>query len=84
MPALRLRTERIVLGNAGFHLAHHVAADIRTLGEDAAAETGEDGDERGAEAERNECVRDDAALRLIRDVEMQALRQEHVVAGDAD
>jgi hypothetical protein len=36
---------RIVLGNAGFHLADHVAADVSTLGEDAAAETGEDRDQ---------------------------------------
>jgi hypothetical protein len=40
---------RIVFGNARFDLAHHVAADVRTLGEDAAAETGEDRDQRSAE-----------------------------------
>ena len=45
---------RIVLRNAGFDLADHVAADIGTLGEDAAAETGEDRDQRGAEAERHQ------------------------------
>ena len=44
------RVARIIFRDAGFDLAHHVAADIGTLGEDAAAETGEDRDQRGAEA----------------------------------
>ena len=48
-------------GNAGFDLADHVAADVRTLGEDAAAETGEDRDQRGAEAQRDQRVDDVAA-----------------------
>ena len=52
---------RIVLGNAGFDLADEVAADVGALGEDAAAETGEDRDERGAEAERDQRVDDLAA-----------------------
>jgi hypothetical protein len=37
---------RIVLGDAGFDLAHEVGADVGTLGEDAAAETREDRDQR--------------------------------------
>ncbi len=36
------RVARIVLGNAGFDLAHKIAAHVGALGEDAAAETGED------------------------------------------
>ena len=44
------RIARIILGNAGFDLADQVGADVGALGEDAAAETGEDGDQRGAEA----------------------------------
>jgi hypothetical protein len=59
------RIARIVLGDPGLDLAHHVAADVGALGEDAAAETGEDGDERGAEAERHQGVDDGAAGRLI-------------------
>ena len=43
-------------GNAGLDLAHHVAADVGALGEDAAAETGEDRDQRGAEAQRHQAV----------------------------
>ncbi|MEI9886728.1 MAG: hypothetical protein WDN08_09545 [Rhizomicrobium sp.] len=42
------RVARVVLGDAGFDLADHVAADVGALGEDAAAETGEDRDQRGA------------------------------------
>ena len=48
---------RIVLGDAGLDLADEVAADVGALGEDAAAETGEDGDQRGAEAERHQASR---------------------------
>ena len=47
---------RIVLGDAGLDLADEIAADIGALGEDAAAETGEDGDQRGAEAERDQRI----------------------------
>ncbi len=48
----------IVFRDAGFDLADEIAADVRTLGEDAAAETGEDRDQRGAEAEGDERVDD--------------------------
>ena len=50
------RVARIVLGNAGLDLADEVGADVGALGEDAAAETGEDRDQRGAEAERDQRV----------------------------
>ena len=53
---------RIVLGNAGLDLADEVAADVGALGEDAAAETGEDRDQRGAEAERHQRVDDGAVI----------------------
>ena len=55
------RVARIVLGNTCLNLADEIAADIGTLGEDAAAETREDRDERGAEAERDQRV-DDLAV----------------------
>ena len=45
---------RIILGNAGLDLADEIGADIGALGEDAAAETGEDRDQRGAEAQRDQ------------------------------
>ncbi len=43
----------VVLGDAGLDLAHQVGADVSALGEDAAAETGEDGDQRAAKAQRD-------------------------------
>ncbi len=46
----------IVLGDARFDLADEVGADIRSFRVDAAAETGEDGDERAAEREADEVV----------------------------
>ena len=58
------RVAGIVLGNSGLDLADQVGADVGGLGEDAAAETGEDRDQRSAEGERDERVDDVAALRL--------------------
>ncbi len=54
------RIAGIVFRDTGFNLADHVAADVRTLGEDAAAKTGEDRDQRRAEAERHQGVDDGA------------------------
>ncbi len=42
---------RVVLGDAGFDLADEITADVGALGEDAAAETGEDRNQRCAEAQ---------------------------------
>src|SRR5690606_25931034 len=66
--------------NAGFDLADEIAADVRTLGEDAAAETGEDGDERGAKAECDERVDDFTRARLV----AEEIREDPVVDGDAE
>ena len=59
------RVARIVLGNAGLDLADQIGADVGALGEDAAAETGEDRDQRGAEAERDQRVDDGAVVRRV-------------------
>ena len=48
----------IVFGDAGFDLADEVGADVSGLGVDAAAELGEERDERGSEAEADELVDD--------------------------
>ncbi len=55
----------IVFGDAGFDFADEVGADVSGLGVDAAAELGEEGDERGAEAEADELV-GNAVLRIDR------------------
>jgi hypothetical protein len=47
---------RVVFRNAGFDLAHHVAADVCTLGEDAAAETREYRNQRSAEGKCHERI----------------------------
>ena len=52
------RVARIVLWDAGLDLADQIATDIGTLGENAAAETGKDRDQRGTKAERDERVDD--------------------------
>ncbi len=49
----RGRIARIVFRDSGLHLADQVATDVGALREDAAAETGEDRNQRSAEAERN-------------------------------
>ena len=52
------RVARIVFRNPGFDLADEVAADIGALSEDTASQTGEDRDQRGAEAECHEGIND--------------------------
>ena len=85
------RIARIVFRNAGFDLADQIAADVGALGEDAAAETGEDRDQRGAEAERDQRVDHGAVVRrhmqrageeaeIERDAEQRQPRDQH--AGD--
>ena len=74
------RVARIVFRDAGLDLADEIAADVGALGEDAAAETGEDRDQRGAEAERHERVDDRAAGRR----EAGEARQDEEVDGDAE
>ncbi len=76
----RGRVARIVLGDAGLDLADEVAADVSTLGEDAAAKTGKDRDQRGAEAERDHGIDDDAAVRG----ELHRMGQEAEIEGDAE
>ena len=49
---------RIIFRNAGLDLADEIGADIGALGENAAAKTREDRDQRGAEAERDERIDD--------------------------
>ena len=56
------RVARIVLRNAGLDLADQVGADVRALGEDAAAQAGEDRDQRGAEAQADQRIDEFAAL----------------------
>ena len=76
----RRRVARIVLGDAGFDLADEVGADVGALGEDAAAETGEDRDQRGAEAERDQRVDDGAVGRRV----AERAGENAVVDGDAE
>ena len=54
---------RIVFRDAGFDLADEIAADVGALGEDAAAKTREDRNQRGAEAERDQRIDDGAVVR---------------------
>ena len=75
------RVAGIVLGNAGLDLAHQVGADVGALGEDAAAETREDRDQRAAEAERDQRLQH--AAQLVVAGAGHAAAQEEVVAGDA-
>ncbi len=74
------RVSRIVLGDAGLDLADEIATDVSALREDAAAETGEDRDQRGAEAESDEGV----DHRAIGGGVTQELGQDVVVDGHAE
>ena len=72
------RVARVVLGNARLDLADKVGADVGGLGEDAAAEPGEDRDQRAAEAEPDQRV-DSVPLAVAGDPGEHA-----VVAGQPD
>ena len=52
----------VILRDAGFHLAHHIAAHIRTLGEDAAAQARKNRNQRSAEAKRHQRINHRAAI----------------------
>ena len=74
------RVAWVIFGDAGFDLAHQVGADVGALGEDAAAETREDRDQRTTEGQ--------ADHRLQRGVQRflagaGAAEHVHEVTGDA-
>ncbi len=71
------RVARIVLGNPRLDLADQIGADVGGLGEDAAAEPGEDRDQRAAEPEADQSV--DRVL-----VGAAGGNEDSVVAGDAE
>ncbi len=71
------RVARIVLGDAGFHLADEVGADVGALGEDAAAQSREDRDQRSAEGQSHQRVQ-------RRVLVAGELHHHHVVAGHAE
>ena len=73
------RIARIVFRNAGFDLADEVGADVGALGEDAAAESREDRDQRRAEREADHRVQQVARRRPG-----MRHRQHPVEARDAD
>ena len=75
------RVARVILGDAGFHLAHQVGADVSALGEDAAAQTGEDRDQRGAEGKADQRVEQVGQLVVGRQVAVAD--QEPEEPGDA-
>ena len=54
---------RIILWNAGLDLADEIGADISALGEDAAAKSREDRNQRSAKAQRHQRVHDSAVRR---------------------
>jgi hypothetical protein len=68
---------RIVFRDARFDLAHQVCADVGALGEDAAAETREDRDQRGTEREA------DKRVQRVLGGQAHAL-QDQVVTRDAE
>ena len=70
----------VVLGNAGLDLADEVGADVRALGEDAAAKPGEDRDQRSAEAERDQRVN----RHPVRGAVAEKAGENAEVAGDAE
>ncbi len=70
------RVARIIFRDARFHLAHQIGTHIRALGEDAAAQSRKNRDQRGTEGQAHQCMQ--RAHGLVAHV-----AQRHVVTGDA-
>ncbi len=70
------RVAGVVFGNPGLDLAHQVRAHVGALGEDAAPESGEDGDQGAAEAQAHQGVQN-----LILGNAHGA--EDHVITGNA-
>ena len=71
------RIARVILGDAGFHLAHQVRADIRALGENAAAQARENRNQRTAEGQTHQRAQRRFGI-------AQQSQHAEVVAGDAE
>src|SRR5262249_57729868 len=74
------RIARIVLRNARLHLADEVGADVGALSKDAAAQAGEDRDQRAPEAERDDGIDDGAVIGR----EAERPREEAEIERDAE
>ena len=73
----RRRVTRVILGDARLDLPDQVGTDVCRLGEDPAAQTGEDGDQRATEAQADQRV--DGGLGAV----VEERGQRPVVARDA-
>ncbi len=71
---------RIVFRDSRFDLADEIGADIRAFGENAAAETGEDRNQRGAETERDKRINRFAAVGIM----MQRAGENEIIGSDAN
>ena len=79
------RVARIVFRDPGLHLAHQVGAHIGPLGEDAAPQAREDGDEGAAEAQADERLEiHGAAVRRLQEIEVVAGHAEQPQADHQD
>ncbi len=80
------RIAGIVFGNSGLDLADQVGADVGGLGEDTAAKTGEDRNQRCAECEGDKGVDDDAVVGRVacnrRQIVKEDRDREQAEAGD--
>ena len=74
------RVARVVLWNAGFNLTDQVGTHVSAFGKDAAAQTGEDGNQGRAKGKTNERVQDDGQLDVGGEVAIAS--QEPVKARD--
>src|SRR5512133_3589619 len=72
------RVAGVILRNTGLDLTDQVGTDVSALGEDTAAQTGKDGDQRSAETEADQLC-DHVLDRCAR----HQLGQDHVVTGNA-
>ena len=81
------RVARIVFRDAGFNLAHQVGAYVSALGEDAAAQTREDGDQRRAKGQADQRVEQGGQVFVRRQVavaDQEPVEGPHAQQAQAD
>ena len=76
------RVARIVFGDAGLDFAHQVGAHVGRLGIDAAAELGEERDQRRAKAKADQLIRNVLRILQSAEEEEQAAHAEQREADD--
>ena len=71
------RVTRVIFGNSGFDFTHQIGTDVGTLGENAAAQTREDRNQRGTEGQTDQRFDDIAHFGAVSRIVGQIPEEQH-------